>query len=1043
MPKVSKYIDKFSLNLEDNMPFDLCDSNDFIISKVINEISTSTKKNIFFVTKDLKRCSLIIEYIEEIWNKKAFYLDSVILNSENNKLDKRHKLLNTLHFLEKENGKIKFIENHNLFSAFQDEASKDKLLIDINKTKLDRDGLIKHLENLKYKKNDFTEKLGDYSVRGSIVDVFTPSFISPIRIEFLKDQINTINTFNIENERRQRENLSKLEIVSLNITKKNTSSLLLLDHIKDSIIFTDADISPDIKEEKIKRFNLENKIIQIDPIKINSSTERYECKVEPIKENINDSISDLLKFINKKENHYQITIVSNKNNIENLQKDLPKKVKTLLLNGFLRKSFILKDSKEIYLSFNPSKERNIENIATKKYAQASFKLSGFNDLKKGDLVVHKDYGLCRFNGIKNKAIDKLQVDFIECEFTHNDLLLIPIDRITLIQKYIGLSENKTLDTLRTKAWDGKVKKARKMAETTAREILSLYAQRKSVMGYSFKINNNEISNFEDTFEFEETIDQKNAIIDTYKDMQNTMPMDRLICGDVGFGKTEIALRASYLSSMNMKQTAIIAPTTLLAHQHLKTFKERFEKFPVRIEGVTRFTKKSELTNIIKDSSNGKIDILIGTHKIFSKDIVLRNLGLIIIDEEHKFGVSDKEKIKQLKKGIDSLSISATPIPRTLQLSLSGLREISLLATPPKERLSIETYIDEFDVGLIKEAIEYELRRNGKVFFVHNEIKTIEKIYLKIKKLLPKITIEFIHGGMKGDLIEKRLRDFVDGNIHVLITTTIVEAGLDIQDANTMIINNAHKFGLSDLYQLRGRIGRGNKKGKAYLLIPNKEISDNAKKRLNAIQKLKKLGSGFNIAMEDLEIRGAGNLFGTKQSGNIYDVGIDFYLELLEKEINKVKNNSFDENIDVEIVYNQNINIPQSYIESPERRLFYYKKISLISDKKDSIDLIEELLDKFGPIPKPLQNLINISLIRIQCQKKGINKVIIKEKFIVIFIKEIENIKNLKLQINNLNTEPKEITKFLEETSDIKKLLKSNCEIIDGKFILDIKQNYVL
>ena len=259
--------------------------------------------------------------------------------------------------------------------------------------------------------------------------------------------------------------------------------------------------------------------------------------------------------------------------------------------------------------------------------------------------------------------------------------------------------------------------------------------------------------------------------------------------------------------------------------------------------------------------------------------------------------------------------------------------------------------------------------------------------------------------MKGDLIEKRLRDFVDGNIHVLITTTIVEAGLDIQDANTMIINNAHKFGLSDLYQLRGRIGRGNKKGKAYLLIPNKEISDNAKKRLNAIQKLRKLGSGFNIAMEDLEIRGAGNLFGTKQSGNIYDVGIDFYLELLEKEINKVKNNSFDENIDVEIVYNQNINIPQSYIESPERRLFYYKKISLISDKKDSIDLIEELLDKFGPIPKPLQNLINISLIRIQCQKKGINKVIIKEKFIVIFIKEIENIKNLLMKMIALNHQP--------------------------------------
>ena len=306
-------------------------------------------------------------------------------------------------------------------------------------------------------------------------------------------------------------------------------------------------------------------------------------------------------------------------------------------------------------------------------------------------------------------------------------------------------------------------------------------------------------------------------------MQAQIPMDRLICGDVGFGKTEVALRASFLSSMNLKQTAVVAPTTLLAHQHLKTFKNRFQKFPIRIEGVTRFTKKSDLNKIIEDSVNGKIDILIGTHKIFSKEIVLKNLGLIIIDEEHKFGVSDKEKIKQLKKGVDSLSISATPIPRTLQLSLSGLREISLLATPPKERLSIETYLEEFDLLLIKESIDFELKRNGRVFFIHNDIASIEKIYLKIKKICPGIKIEFIHGRMTGDKVEGILKQFIDGDIKILITTTIVEAGLDIREANTMIINNAHKFGLSDLYQLRGRIGRGDKKGKAILLITNEEI----------------------------------------------------------------------------------------------------------------------------------------------------------------------------------------------------------------------------
>ena len=388
--------------------------------------------------------------------------------------------------------------------------------------------------------------------------------------------------------------------------------------------------------------------------------------------------------------------------------------------------------------------------------------------------------------------------------------------------------------------------------------------------------------------------------------------------------------------------------------------------------------------------------------------------------------------------MDSLSISATPIPRTLQLSLSGLREISLLATPPKERLSIETYIEEFDLLLIKESIDFELKRNGRVFFIHNEIASIEKIYLKIKKICPGIKIEFIHGRMTGDKVEGTLKQFIDGDIKILITTTIVEAGLDIREANTMIINNAHKFGLSDLYQLRGRIGRGDKKGKAFLLIPNEEISDNAKKRLEAIRKLTKLGSGFNIAMEDLEIRGAGNLFGTQQSGNIFDVGIEFYLELLEKEINKVKNNNIDENQEAEVIYNQNVYIPENYIESAERRLFYYKKISLVTTKREYLDLIEELLDKFGLVPLEVQNLINISLIKINLQRMGVHKILIKDSSIVIYSKKFKKLKEIQIEIRNLNSEPKEITKFLEEKSNIEEILKSDYEIVNGKFIIDNK-----
>ena len=1041
MNEILKPINKFSMNLEDKKAFSFYESNDFLISKIINQVALESAKDIFYITKDTKKCKLIIEYLEEVWKKKIFYLGSDILNSQNNDLNNRNRSLNILYFLGNNNNKIKFIEKENLYHPFSEGINKNKVTISTKSVKEERQRLINSLEKFGYKKNEFTEKLGDYSVRGSIIDIFTPSFKAPIRIEFHNDKIRSINTFNIESERRLSESLEEINIVSLEKEISTEDELLILDHIKDGIVFTDCVIKNSSDEaDRIKKFTNLNKIIEINPIKYRESSESYKFKVEYLNGNLNESIPKLIEFINEYGLKNQITIISKKDSIENLKIDLAevKKTEILYLNGFLRKSFISRDTNEIFISFNAQNISKNQSLSSQKYAQSSFKLSGFNDLKIGDMVIHKEFGLCAFNGIKNKLIGSMHVDFIECEFSHKDLLLIPIDRISLVQKYIGSLRNKSLDTLRSKAWGGKVKKAKRAAETTAREILSLYAQRKSAKGFQFKINNNEILDFEDTFEFEETVDQKSAILDTYKDMQAQIPMDRLICGDVGFGKTEVALRASFLSSMNLKQTAVVAPTTLLAHQHLKTFKNRFQKFPIRIEGVTRFTKKSDLNKIIEDSVNGKIDILIGTHKIFSKEIVLKNLGLIIIDEEHKFGVSDKEKIKQLKKGVDSLSISATPIPRTLQLSLSGLREISLLATPPKERLSIETYIEEFDLLLIKESIDFELKRNGRVFFIHNEIASIEKIYLKIKKICPGIKIEFIHGRMTGDKVEETLKQFIDGDIKILITTTIVEAGLDIREANTMIINNAHKFGLSDLYQLRGRIGRGDKKGKAFLLIPNEEISDNAKKRLEAIRKLTKLGSGFNIAMEDLEIRGAGNLFGTQQSGNIFDVGIEFYLELLEKEISKVKNNNIDENQEAEVIYNQNVYIPENYIESAERRLFYYKKISLVATKKEYLDLIEELLDKFGLVPLEVQNLINISLIKINLQRMGVHKILIKDSSIVIYSKKFKKLKEIQIEIRNLKSEPKEITKFLEEKSNIEEILKSDYEIVNGKFIIDNK-----
>jgi len=430
--------------------------------------------------------------------------------------------------------------------------------------------------------------------------------------------------------------------------------------------------------------------------------------------------------------------------------------------------------------------------------------------------------------------------------------------------------------------------------------------------------------------------------------------------------------------------------------------------------------------------------LIGTHKVLSDKLKFKDLGLIIIDEEHKFGVSAKETIKRLRIGIDSLSLSATPIPRTLQLSLGGLRDISLIGTPPKERLGIETYVEIYSKSTIQNAINYELKRNGRIFFIHNEISSIEKIYEEIKLLFPKEKIDYVHGRMKGVDIADKLKAFIDGIISILVTTTIVESGLDIKGVNTMIINNAQNFGLSDLYQLRGRIGRSNIKGIAYLLIPDEKISENAKKRLTAIRRLTKLGSGFNLAVEDLEIRGAGNLFGTQQSGKIYDVGIEFYLELLEQEINRVKENKTEDLFNPEVVVNQDIFIPQGYISSAERRLLYYKKISLIQHKNDCLEIIEELLDTFGPIPKELLNLIYIAEIKLSMKKLGISKLKIKSKSLTIRALKLDKIKNIDVDFVNYNLNLQDTVKLIGGIKNLEDLMKTNYEFRDGKIIIDSK-----
>ena len=1033
-------IKSLNIDLNKDTSYAIYGSNDFINSAIIADLYEKELEDIFFVTDNPKRCQMLIEHLEQSFNIPSFYLENEIFHSEADSNNGRKFSLNLFSFLEQHQyRRIKFIDTKNLLQKFKRRRRMECKKIQRDASSFNRDGLISQLIEFDYREKEFIEELGDYAVRGSIIDFFSPSEPFPIRVEFKNDNPSSFQIFDLDNERRTGEILDEITIMNIKseadpMVASDMTLLELIDS-KSILIFDSESDFTLFGSSRKKIFDLlgKKKTLFLNPTHPIDSATNLNLDLELIREPYDLSLEFIKEIINERADLKKVYLVTDAATKRNLIGDLEKKIlgKIIFVDGFLRKSFYLKNNKNLYLSFN----KTVSNKDSNTYANQSFKLSNFMDLELGDYVVHRDFGLSLYKGIKNKTINGSVVDFIECQFDLNDKLLIPIDKISLIQKYIGGNKSIRLDSLRSRSWIGKVKKAKRVAENVAREILSLYAQRKSADGFSYQINEKEIAEFEDRFEYQETRDQKNAIISTYQDMQSSKPMDRLICGDVGFGKTEVALRASFLASINSKQTVIIAPTTPLVHQHLNTFLKRFKDLPIKVEALSRFVKPKKVLMIQKELAEGKIDIVVGTNKILSDKIKFKNLGLIIIDEEHKFGVSAKEKIKKIKVGIDSLSLSATPIPRTLQLSLSGLRDISLIGTPPKERLGVETYIDKYNEEKIKKAIEFERERGGKVFFIHNEIKTIEKIFQVLKKLLPNEKIDYVHGRMKSTDIENRLKQFIDGDISILITTTIVESGLDIKTVNTMIINNAHNFGLSDLYQLRGRIGRGSVKGIAYLIIPDKEITDNAKKRLAAMKRLTKLGSGFNLALEDLEIRGAGNLFGIEQSGKIYDVGIEFYLDLLEKEINQIRNNTAEISFNPEVEVNESLFIPKSYISSAERRLFYYKRISLIESEDDSVSLVDELLDKFGPIPYELLNLIHIADIKIQMRRLGASKLQIKAKSLIIKAVKLDEMKDIDMELPREEKGLYETVQFIKKTRSLEDLVGDDYQFKSGRILI--------
>ena len=647
-------------------------------------------------------------------------------------------------------------------------------------------------------------------------------------------------------------------------------------------------------------------------------------------------------------------------------REKPRSEEVNLIEGNIRRGFSYPKQK-IFI-FAESDVFTEEKVIISRLPRKIF-FSQFQDLKQGDYVVHTEYGVGQFNGLKKLDIDGRSHDFIEIIYRDDDRLLVPVEDLNFVQKFSsapGIAPQ--LDKLGTQTWAKTKAKVKKAVEEIAHELLELYAKRKTVQGIAFSPEGQWEKEFEKMFTYEETEDQLRAIEEIKKDMESPHPMDRLLCGDVGYGKTEVAMRAAFKAVMDGKQVAVLCPTTVLATQHLNTFRQRMLLFPVRIEALTRLQPKKEQKRVLEDLKKGFVDIIIGTHRLLSADVEFHDLGLLIIDEEQRFGVSHKEKIKQLKTNIDVLTMTATPIPRTLNLALSSLRDISLIETAPRDRLAVHTVVAPFNSRLIASAIKQELDRQGQVYYIHNRIEDIDKIVKMVERLVPQAKVIDIHGRMTGTELEKRMLDFIQQKYNVLVSTTIIENGIDIPLVNTLIVDRADLYGLAQLYQLRGRVGRSSRQAFAYFLVPPLiELSPEARERLKALQEFSELGSGFRLAARDLEIRGAGNILGHRQHGFIEAVGYEYFMQLLDRAIREQKGEKIEE-IKCEINLRVDFRIPEGYLPQVNLRLNLYKRLSSVEREEEIAKIREEVEDRYGPLPPGVENLFYYAQIKYYAQK---------------------------------------------------------------------------
>ena len=896
------------------------------------------------------------------------------------------------------------------------EKIKEQLIHYESDSTVDIEQLKNQLVALGYERVGQVEMPGQFSVRGGIVDIYCLTEENPWRIELWGDEIDSIRSFDPESQ-RSLENLEELTIYPAveHIGDKDMVSFLDYFPEERTIIFLDEPNrltekggaveeeyrqSRMHREEKGSRNLPENWLCSFEQLQkeLNKRNCISVCALEPkqagwkVREKFylevksisayNNSFELLVKDPHQyKKQGYRIALLSgSRTRAERLAKDLQEEGlaafygqdydreicpgEIMVVYGHAKKGF-----EYPLIKFAVMTESDIfgqEQKKKKKKNYSGSRIQDFAELSIGDFVVHEKHGLGIYRGIEKVEVDRIVKDYIKIEYRGGSNLYIPATQLDCLQKYSGADASKApkLNKLGTQEWNKTKSKVRGAVKNIAKELVELYAVRQEKEGYVCGPDTVWQREFEEMFPYEETEDQLSAIEDAKRDMESTRIMDRLICGDVGYGKTEVALRAAFKEVQESRQVAYLAPTTILAQQIYNTFVQRMKEFPVRVELLCRFRTPAQQKKAIEDLKKGQVDVIIGTHRILSKDVQFKNLGLLIVDEEQRFGVTHKEKIKQLKKDVDVLTLTATPIPRTLHMSLIGIRDMSVLEEPPMDRMPIQTYVMEYDEETVREAINRELRRGGQVYYVYNRVTDIADVALRIAKLVPDARVDFAHGQMSERELENVMYSFVNGDIDVLVSTTIIETGLDISNVNTMIIHDSDRYGLSQLYQLRGRIGRSNRTAYAFLMYrKNVMLKETAEKRLAAIREYTDLGSGFKIAMRDLELRGAGNLLGAQQHGHMNAVGYDLYCKMLNEAVKEAKGIHTMEDFETSVDLNVDAYIPDSYISNEFQKLDIYKRIAGIETQQDYDDMLEELLDRFGEPGKAVLNLLAIAKLK--------------------------------------------------------------------------------